>query len=206
MFVLTIGIVLIAIMQVLALVLSFQKIPVVKAGDVDEVCASKKMKANLQASRIVVNGKSISTKGLKQYLVHGESMKPFGINDGQMVYVESVDASDLKNKDKYYPVAIFKYTSHNENDCDVKLRKFLTFVKLSEIDLDKLYEQYGKYLSIEDFKKEIDERIDEIKKEDSTLSGDYILSVTHRYKRNPAKYHYSIHNARKMQGVVKYVA
>lgn len=203
---LAIGIVIMIIMQIVALVFSLKKMPVVKAGDVEEICYPTKIKANMHVNNLMVHGQTMSINGLQQYLVHGDSMKPFGINDGQVVYVENVDIKDLQQRKKFYPIAVFRYTTNIDNDCKVKLRKFLTFVNLKDIDIDQLYEQYGKYLPKEEFKTEIEKRIEQIRTEDSELNGNYILSVTHRYKLNPAKYHYSIHNAEKIQGLVKYAA
>lgn len=203
---LTIGIVIMIIMQIIALLLSLKKMSVVKAGDVDEVCYPTKIKANMYVDNLMVNGQGVSISGLRQYLVHGDSMKPFGINDGQVVYVEDVEISDLQERKDFYPIAVFNYTTNIDNDCDIKLRKFLTFIDLKKIDINQLHQQYGKYLPIEEFKKEIEKRIETIRKEDPELNGNYILSVTHRYKLNPAKYHYSIHDAHKIQGLVKYAA
>ena len=206
MTILAIGIIFIAVMQVVALALSVQRISVVKAGDVDEVCSPSQIVDGIQGNHLIVHGQSMSVAGLTRYFVHGNSMKPFGVNDGQTVYVESVESKKLKNKEGYYPIAVFEYNTDKENDCDIKLRKFLTFVNLAEIDIDGLYLKYGKYLSKKEFEDEIKERIDELKKDNPSLEGDYILSITHRYKLSPAKYHYSIHSANKIRGLVKYVA
>lgn len=203
---LTIGIVIMVVMQVVALVCSLKKMSVVKAGDVDEVCYPTKIKANMYVDSLVVNGQRMSIRGLRQYLVHGDSMKPFGINDGQVVYVEDVEIKELQDRKAFYPIAVFNYTTNIDNDCNIKLRKFLTFVDLKKINIDQLHLQYGKYLSIEEFKKEIEKRIEIIREEDPELNGNYVLSVTHRYKLNPAKYHYSIHDANKIAGIVKYAA
>lgn len=206
MTILAIGIIFIAVMQVVALAMSVQRVPVVKAGDIEDVCSPSKIVDGIQGNHLIVNGQSMSVAGLTRYSVHGNSMQPFGINDGQTVFVESIEPEKLKKMEGYYPIAVFGYKTDNKNDCDIKLRKFLTFVNLAEMDLDSLFLNYGKYLSKNEFESEIQERIGELKKDNPTLDGDYILSITHRYKLSTSKYHYSIHRADKIRGVVKYIA
>lgn len=206
MVVLTIGIIAIVLLQVFVLVLGIQKLPVVKAGDVHETCSSNKWGINLKRDNLVVNGELISVEGLSQYLVHGRSMQPFGVDDNEIVYVEPMSYEQLANQKSFYPIAVFRYTTKEKNDCDIKLRKYLTQIKLKDLDIKALHDLYGKYLPFDEFKRELEERIEELRKEDPQLSGDYILSVTYRYKLIPAKYHYSIHNARKLQGIVRYAA
>jgi len=206
MVVLTIGIIVIVLLQVFVLIIGIQKLPVVKAGDVHETCSSNKWGINLRRNNLVVNGEAISVDGFSQYLVHGRSMQPFGVDDNEIVFVESMSYKQLTNQKNFYPIAVFKYATTEKNDCDIKLRKYLSQVKLSGLDIEALHKQYGKYLPLEEFKSELENRIEELKKEDPQLTGDYILSVTYRYKLIPAKYHYSIHNARKLQGIVRYAA
>ena len=82
------------------------------------------------------------------------------------------------------------------------------FIDINNIDINTLYKQYGsKHVSLEQFTDDIQDRILKIKEDENDTSGQkYILSVTYLYKKLPATYHYSIHNANKVRGIVKYVA
>lgn len=194
------------LMQIVVLLVGVEKIAIVKAGDVEDVCSATKWGVNLKMDKIMVKGCSVSTEGLEQFCVHGASMQPFGINDGQMVFISKKGLDKLRTEQNFYPIVMFKYDLEGATESGFKLRKFLTFVDLRKINIDELYQKYGKYLSQEAFKKEIEERIEKIKREDSQLRGNYILSITHKYKQNPTIFHYSLHSVDKLYGIVKYVS
>lgn len=193
--------------QIVTLVLSLTCLQFVKAGDVGEKCHKYTVVSKQHIKKLLVDGKYISTDKLKKYIVHGNSMSPYGVKDGNLVYVMPSDSSALESE-KRYPIVLFEYDVDSKYDCDIKLRKFLEFIDINNIDINTLYKQYGsKHVSLEQFTDDIQDRILKIKEDENDTSGQkYILSVTYLYKKLPATYHYSIHNANKVRGIVKYVA
>lgn len=199
-------IVAILVAQGITIILSLTRISVVKAGDVSETCRKYKFVSKHQIKSLFINGDCISTEGLNKYLVYGNSMSPYGIMDGNIIYVLPTNHAVLESENQY-PIVLFKYSTDNDSECDIKLRKFLTFIDIENIDIDNLYKQYGQqHLSLEQFSKDIEERIAEIKKQENVTGKKYILSITYLYKMLPTRFHYSIHNAEKVCGIVKYVA
>lgn len=192
------------LLQVIAILLRIQIVYTVKAGSKDSYHLCFGLNAKKQ-DYITVNGEKKNISSLTRLLVRGNSMKDFNISNGQTVFVERLSKS-ASSSICDHPVLVFTLKEEKYPlDSTYKLRKFIAYQNLKNVDWHIVYNTYREriYIDEEAFVSECKSRRDILKKEDPNFSKKYILSATFLEKEN--RYHYSIHNVDTVFGQVKYV-
>ena len=172
-----------------------------KAGKVQKFCLKYIPNFEAQPSYIKINEKIIDVRSMIMLYVHGNSMQDYGIHNGEHVLSLPYKTENEKMNIDKNSVLVFKiYKSGWQSD--YKLRKFIDYVDLQNIDWDKIYTNCHENIKLpkDRFIQHCKEKYDRIKSEEKKLK--YILSET--YNEEEHIYEYSLHSLPSLYAKVKY--
>ena len=195
-------------------------------NNLDLVSASSPNKMQNEANvyipkaQFVANEKNVNIDQYLQLLVDGNSMQVFGINDGDVALVERKEKIEERERnekaDKKQPIILLKAHSNGATMIKFKLRKFIEYAELKEIEefkewIRKKNVEFGHDEFVcEVIEKKVKEDETKIKEkiELSKITGEkLVMSLTMRewsnatQKRFPC---YSVHLSNDIVGIVRY--
>lgn len=186
---------------------SFNRIGVVKAGNVNDFQWRMVSVDDEIPDIIECEGKEISVKGLKWINIRGESMREYGVHDNYRGFLYPYTKEE-KSQIQGMPIVSFKINDHPWRiwESRRKLRRFIAYLPSQKAyDFHAIYEQYKDNISIDKdlFVKECQERMDEIHSNWLFYRNQpLVLSETYDCTKN--RNHYSIHRVSSLRGRLDY--
>lgn len=136
-------------LQVIAILLRIQIVYTVKAGSKDSYHLCFGLNAKKQ-DYITVNGEKKNISSLTRLLVRGNSMKDFNISNRQTVFVERLSKS-ASSSICDHPVLVFTLKEEKYPlDSMYKLRKFIAYQNLKNVDWHIVYNTYRERIYIDE--------------------------------------------------------
>lgn len=148
-------------------------------------------------------------KNWLQLLVNGNSMKDYGIVDGNSIWVQKYNEEERANIMSFPVLVLSLVDPIKKNDSLYKLRKFVGYVENSDngIDWGMVYEKYKSRVKPSVSK---DEFIASCKhsyaKSYERLKNDDKIVLSETFDETVRKYHYSVHAVNQVYAKVKYAA
>jgi len=192
-------------LQLISIITNISFVLTAKAGDINDYHFRYSIK-KYNNKYLNVNGQIVDVSHLLQRNVSGESMKDYNIHNGQTIFEQKLTMQEILNLQDF-PILVYRL-EQNENtkllDSKIKLRKFVGLIDLTET-ANTVYEKYSNRIKIdkECFLDEFNTRQQHLNLNPENKNKKFILSATHSTKLN--RYHYSIHAADTVEGIVKYV-
>lgn len=178
---------------------------IVKAGDVSKSSSLTVKLNSLNNRKYTIQGEEIDISEYLIFVVNGESMAYNNIHSGDIVFIkELIGETRLKiPKDKIILLEIdddICCSKCNETgDSEYKLRKFIGYLNITEVDVEEWTNQYEITNKKEYLTKF--ERCKEKYKDTEDIKGTFLCSTTMKdYGLS-----YSFHPIRLLKGVVEYV-
>lgn len=194
----------IMVSMILILALSIRLQLTVKAGKVTKFCGKYALSAYTKPGKVILGDRIVDASSMEILRVRGNSMKDYGIRSNNQVYVCPYKNDLDKENIDTHPVMVFTITDHNILDSMYKLRKFVSYVDLHEVDWHQVYllHEPGTRIKIgEDvFVKRC---LEKAQNEEIRNLDRCILSET--YNEVSGEYEYSLHPISNLYGKVCYV-
>jgi len=182
------------LIQIVIIMLSFPCISSVKAGKVTKFCLRKRVCKALP-SKLDVEGDVVDVSGLHCLYVCGDSMYPYDIKDGQIVFV-SVYGEKQKRTIESKPVVVLKIHGMPLQS-QFKLRKFVAYTDQNS-DWENVYQANREFI-----KTDKGSFIKMMQKKAARCmgNGSFVLSETYESKHAQ----YSLHPVDDLYAKVEYV-
>lgn len=194
----------IMVSMILILTLSIRLQLTVKAGKVTKFCGKYALSAYKKPGKVILGDRVVDASSMEILRVRGNSMRDYGIHSNNQVYVRPYENDQEKENINTYPVMVFSITEHNTWDSIYKLRKFVSYVDLHDVDWHQVYQEHepGTRIKIgEDaFVRRCTEKAQNVEIRELNRC---ILSET--YNEDSAEYEYSLHPIGNLYGKVCYV-
>lgn len=110
----------------------------VKAGKVTKFCGKYALAAYRKPERVALGDRLVDASDMEILRVRGNSMKDYGIHTNNQVYVKPYKDEE-KNSITTHPVMVFNITNHKSFDSIYKLRKFVCYVSLNDVNWNQVY-------------------------------------------------------------------
>lgn len=200
-----IAIVLLLLFSAMIAVRGFRVGSTIKAGKVDKFCFRIGLYERHDTNYIEVDGQTVKVTDYEHFIVRGNSMSDFGIRDGQEVYVRPYSA-DEKLTINTYPIIAFEIINPVFLDSRYKLRKFVSYIDLSSVNWEEVYEAKKNRIrpdvSKHDFIEMCTTKASKYSEKDRG-DNNFVLSET--YDEECKKHLYSLHPVNTIHAAVKYI-
>ena len=162
----------------------------VKAGTADKYVFGRAVTRRL--SKVSVGDCQVDSTDYEQMVAAGDSMKDYNIHNGDSILVSPYSDQEKRHINRYPVVAIKLRGSKKPFDSDMKLRKFVGYIR--ETNWGNAYSLYQARIkpsvSREDF---IASCSKSYQKHQFTLSESQPAVLSETYDVDSCRYHYSVH-------------
>ena len=185
------------------LLLSIKLQLTVKAGKVTKFCGKYALVAYRKADKVIIGDHVVDASDMEILRVRGNSMKDYGIHTNNQVFVKPY-RDEEKGNIQTHPVMVLNISDHKSWDSLYKLRKFVGYVDLNDVDWTQIFNNYN-----QDNRIKIDERTfvakctEKSQKESIRGLDRCILSET--FNEDSGDYEYSLHPIGSLYAKVCYV-
>ena len=186
----------------IANIVALGNVQFVKAGKVDDFCIRYALLPHARIKEIRVGNTIRNVSDLLMFLVHGNSMRQFGVCSGQRIFVRHL-SDDMLNGIDTHPVLMFHIIGAKKWESQYKLRKFIGYVNAGTTDWGAVFDAYTDEitaLSRNEFIEAMQRKVQKI----DINSERHILSVT--FNEHSKSLEYSLHPVSSLFGIVKYAA
>jgi len=188
--------------SIIAYLVTIGNIQYVKAGKVDDFCIRYALMPYARVKEIRVNNIIRDVSNLLMFVVHGNSMRQFGVRSGQRIFVSHLSGNMLNGIDTH-PVLMFNIIGAKKWESQYKLRKFIGYVDAGTTDWGAVFDMYSREITAlnrDGFTEAMHRKVQKI----DINAERHILSVT--FNEHTRNLEYSLHPISSLYGVVKYVA
>jgi len=188
--------------SVIAYIVNLGNVQFVKAGKVDDFCIRYALMPHARIKEIRVGNTIRDVSGLLMFLVHGNSMRQFGVRSGQRIFVRQLTENMLNDIDTH-PVLMFNIIGAKKWESQYKLRKFIGYVNEGTTDWGAVFDMYANEITAlnrDEFIAAMERKVQRI----DINTERHILSVT--FNEHSRNLEYSLHPVSSLYGIVKYAA
>ena len=163
-----------------------------KAGKVTKYCGKYAFVAYRKPDKVILGNHVVDASDLEILRVRGNSMRDYGILSGNQVYVKPYGEEERNHIDTY-PVMVFYIKNHKPWDSIYKLRKFVGYVDLNNVNWNQVYREHEPGRRIKnDEDTFVRKCIEKSQKEEIRGLNRCVLSET--YNEDSGEYEYSLHS------------